>query len=236
MVNDDTKYSLGFKRTVVSVISGVGAGLACTITCAPLDVAKVRMQVQGSLGVKKYDGVLSSVARIYKEEGARGLFRGVGPALITIPLFWGVYWPIYNRLKVQFEEEYPHRSPYMWHVMSAICAGGISDIITNPFWVVRTRIQTLALHPELKLSSNISTFQMFRAIYRDEGVVAFYRGLGASILGLSHVAIQFPLCKSVSNFCRQLTYIYLGRIVLALAIVLYSKCMTCPFFLPSIHI
>jgi len=27
------------------------------------------------------------------------------------------------------------------------------------------------------------------------GIGAFYRGLGASFLGLSHVAIQFPLCK-----------------------------------------
>jgi hypothetical protein len=30
--------------------------------------------------------------------------------------------------------------------------------------------------------------------YKEEGIIAFYKGLTASFLGLSHVAVQFPLC------------------------------------------
>ena len=40
--------------SLVALISGAGAGIACSILCAPLDVAKVRMQVQGSLHMHKY--------------------------------------------------------------------------------------------------------------------------------------------------------------------------------------
>ena len=73
-----------------SILAGALAGAICTITCSPLDVTKVRMQVQGSLGLQKYRGSLVNiVATIYAEEGFRGFFRGIGPALVTVPLFWG---------------------------------------------------------------------------------------------------------------------------------------------------
>ena len=37
------------------------------------------------------------------------------------------------------------------------------------------------------------TFDAFRKMYRSEGLGAFYSGLGPALLGLTHVAIQFPL-------------------------------------------
>jgi solute carrier family 25 (mitochondrial folate transporter), member 32 len=38
-----------------------------------------------------------------------------------------------------------------------------------------------------------STFDAFRKMYRYEGIGAFYSGLAPALLGLTHVAIQFPL-------------------------------------------
>lgn len=38
-----------------------------------------------------------------------------------------------------------------------------------------------------------NTLDAFRKMYRIEGVGAFYSGLGPALLGLTHVAIQFPL-------------------------------------------
>lgn len=37
------------------------------------------------------------------------------------------------------------------------------------------------------------TFDAFRKMYRSEGVLSFYSGLAPALLGLTHVAIQFPL-------------------------------------------
>lgn len=180
----------------IDLVSGAGAGLISSILCAPLDVAKVRLQVQGSLGLKKYKGgVVATISKIYREEGIRGPFKGIGPALITAPLFWGVYWPLYGHLKPVFAESFPESSSYVVHLLAAISAGGVADVITNPFWVTRTRIQTLFLHSEEKLSDRVGTWVMMRRIFEQEGFLAFYRGLAASLLGLSHVAIQFPLCK-----------------------------------------
>lgn len=191
-------------QILVSLVSGVGAGILCTIACAPFDVAKVRLQIQGALGIHKYSGGSVSIIRmIYREEGIRGVFKGVGPALFTVPLFWGVYWPIYDRMKSYCKDNYPEISSYKMHLSSAIAAGVAGDVITNPFWVTRTRIQTLCLHSEVHLKSNISTWDMIKVIYREEGILAFYSGLGASFLGLSHVAIQFPLYENLKRICRE---------------------------------
>jgi solute carrier family 25 folate transporter 32 len=195
-----------------SLLAGAGAGVICTLLCAPLDVTKVRLQVQGTLGGKnRYSGgIYSSLRKIYTEEGFRGVFKGVGPALVTVPLFWGVYWPIYDKMKSHFGSRDSGVSSSTGHILSAVVAGATSDVITNPFWVTRTRIQTLALHSEVPVSAEISTVQMMKHIYETEGWTAFYKGLGASFLGLSHVAIQFPLCKNpmrAENLCcvRSLT-------------------------------
>lgn len=38
-----------------------------------------------------------------------------------------------------------------------------------------------------------NTFNAFAIIFRQEGVAGLYRGLAPSLLGISHVAVQFPL-------------------------------------------
>ena len=59
-----------------SLVAGALAGAICTITCSPLDVTKVRMQVQGSLGLKKYSGSLINIIKIiHKEEGIHSNYR-----------------------------------------------------------------------------------------------------------------------------------------------------------------
>jgi solute carrier family 25 folate transporter 32 len=68
--------------------------------------------------------------------------------------------------------------------------------------IVRTRLQTQVLHGERGEGMAV----VLRGIVRDEGWLALYKGLGASTLGLSHIAIQFPvyewLKRSLSEYAR----------------------------------
>lgn len=70
-------------------VSGALAGAATT----PMDVVKTRLQTQS--GHRAYLGVVGTVRRIVREEGARSLFRGFAPrVLLTAPsaaVSWGTY-------------------------------------------------------------------------------------------------------------------------------------------------
>lgn len=41
------------------------------------------------------------------------------------------------------------------------------------------------------------TLDAVRTIYRTEGLQAFYKGLTPSLMGVSHVAVQFPLYEQL---------------------------------------
>lgn len=69
---------------------------------------------------------------------------------------------------------------------------------TNPIWVIKTRLMAQS---NTRSSNNHSrppwqyrnTFDAARKMYRAEGLLSFYSGLTPALLGLTHVAIQFPL-------------------------------------------
>lgn len=66
-------------------VAGVIAGIATTVITAPMELVKLRLQIQGSEGnhVKpKYSGVLDCGMKIYEKQGVRGLYRGTMATLI----------------------------------------------------------------------------------------------------------------------------------------------------------
>lgn len=189
-------------RVLNGIISGFGAGFLTTIACAPFDILKIRLQVQGSLKLGHYQGgAMNMFRKIRREEGIKGLFRGIGPAMLTLPLFLGIYWPIYDSVKHSDSmANLCNHNLHLIHLSAAVIGEGISSIITNPLWVIRTRIQTDYLH-QLSESSPITTKRtlsirsVVHDIIKNEGFIGFTKGISASLIGLSFPAIQFPLCK-----------------------------------------
>lgn len=53
-----------------------------------------------------------------------------------------------------------------------------------------------------------STLDAFRKMYRTEGIGSFYSGLGPALIGLTHVAIQFPLYEL---FKKEFTGVEMGQ-------------------------
>lgn len=81
-------------------------------------------------------------------------------------------------------------------------ASGLSGIttsfITNPLWLLRTRMTSTDRHTaEAYPNMRVGALQ----VYRGEGLGGFYKGLGTSLLGTSHGAIQFAMYESLRNAC-----------------------------------
>ena len=81
---------------------------------------------------------------------------------------------------------------------SAILAGAVADFFCNPMFVVRTRMQTEALHyldTPLQQRKPQGILRTVKGLYIEGGggVAIFWRGYFASLLGLTHCAVQFPL-------------------------------------------
>lgn len=85
------------------------------------------------------------------------------------------------------------------HMAAAAEAGIMTLALTNPIWVVKTR---LCLQYGSVSSPNVNCelpaykryhgmFDAFRKVYKHEGFTGFYKGFVPGILGVSHGALQF---------------------------------------------
>jgi solute carrier family 25 folate transporter 32 len=75
-------------------------------------------------------------------EGPGGLYRGLPPTLIGILPSHAIYFGVYEHLKStisSLRHTDPRRDP-LTHVLSAMGAAACSNLITNPLWLVRTRL------------------------------------------------------------------------------------------------
>jgi solute carrier family 25 folate transporter 32 len=189
-----------------SLLAGVGSGAVSSVLCAPLDLIRVRMQVWGAVMDHKSRGTTNVIPimmkDIWRREGFKGFFRGLGATLLTVPVFWGVYFPLYDDFKRRWVAYSPTTNPTVVHMGSAVGAGIVADVICNPMFVVRTRLQTEALHNSVAgvlANKHTSIWTTVRSLYQEGGGRIFYRGMTANLLGLSHVAIQFPIYEKLKK-------------------------------------
>ena len=100
-----------FSPEIVIPVSGGIAGAVSGIVSCPLDVIKTKLQAQGGFrlsedGIKvttaAYRGVAGSASTIWKEEGVRGMYRGLGPMLLGYIPTWAVYLTVYNKTQIFF--------------------------------------------------------------------------------------------------------------------------------------
>ncbi|KAA1098416.1 hypothetical protein PGT21_034960 [Puccinia graminis f. sp. tritici] len=189
-----------------SIISGAGAGLVSSVVTCPLDVVKTKLQAQGGLftahqAVDYYEGLLGSMRIIWREEGFRGLYRGLGPTIIGYLPTWAIYFTVYDAAKAKLADSRPnHQEDVVAHVLAAMTAGATSTIATNPLWLIKTRFMTQRVIRDPQSERYRHTFDAFRRIHAKEGLRGFYRGLVPSLFGVTHVAIQFPLYEQIKLY------------------------------------
>jgi len=199
------------KSSMLSVtLAGAISGMAQAVVSSPMELAKIRMQLQQdgsqlkSIGLqgrnsansyanrtllqlemtKPYRNPVDCLVRIHQAEGIRGVYRG---ALITVmrevPSF-GIYFGTYEFFCQTLSHVSFSSSPSLNTVCSVILAGGFSGtaswIFTYPLDVVKTRIQTDGHGGKPRQYNGV--IDCFVKSYRAEKFRAFTHGLNSSII------------------------------------------------------
>ncbi|KAG0558065.1 hypothetical protein KC19_10G002000 [Ceratodon purpureus] len=157
---------------VVNGLAGAGGGIVSLVLTYPLLVVNTRQQTErkakANNGELDVDAVLSSNAsskltvptgtvqeifKVIRTEGWGGLYRGFMPSLLGTAFLQGAYYYFYQLLRNEAEARaqkskklgYADASVGMLtSLVIATVAGCANVLLTNPIWVIVTRMQTQA--------------------------------------------------------------------------------------------
>lgn len=156
----------------------------------------MRLQVSYEKEKQHYRNIIDAIKTIYKEEKVRGFFKGARIAVVTVPIFYSLYFPIYEHSKELYAKllyNDPNKFNSTVYTLAAATAAFTCDMMTNPMWVVRIRYQTEFIYSGKQKMDSFNVWKSIIKLYKKEGFLALYRGLVASTLGIPHVIIQFNL-------------------------------------------
>ncbi|KAI1328784.1 mitochondrial folate carrier protein, partial [Xylariaceae sp. FL0255] len=188
-----TRDNAGLSPALVESVAGLTAGSVATLVVHPLDIVKTRMQIHRSDAKNPRNLTTVSVIRGLTSTSRpwAALYRGLTPNLFGNASSWASFFFFKARVE-QFALSLKGSStlsPQDYFVTSGI-AGIFTQILTNPIWVLKTRM----------LSSDRGAVGAYPSMWagavhlmRAEGWRGFYRGLGISLFGVSHGAVQFAV-------------------------------------------
>jgi solute carrier family 25 (mitochondrial folate transporter), member 32 len=193
-------------HSVAPLFAGISGGVVSTTLLLPLDVIKVRLQVSeqpqhndnGSKRTKRL-GAFRAFRSIIRHEGIAGIYQGLIPAVIGSAVSWGGYFYLYEGFKKKLTASKrargkPEELTSADNFGVAVVSGAIMVFLTNPVWLIKTRIQ-------LQMKKSADSFGLkkpynglvdaARTIVKEEGFWALYKGTVPALALTSHGGVQF---------------------------------------------
>jgi solute carrier family 25 (mitochondrial aspartate/glutamate transporter), member 12/13 len=202
-VNDLVRGKLMDRKTgyiwwPYEMLAGGTAGGCQVIFTNPLEIVKIRLQVQGELAKSSDSAPKRSAMWIMRNLGLVGLYKGATACLARdskylsqLVFFWvtltfyavpfsAIYFASYAHLKKDFFGESQTKKLGVLQLLTAGAIAGMpAAYFTTPFDVIKTRLQVEARKGEQTYNS---VRHCARTIYAQEGFKAFFKGGPARIL------------------------------------------------------
>ncbi|KAI4239399.1 MAG: hypothetical protein LQ349_000420 [Xanthoria aureola] len=197
---------------VAHALSGAGGGLLSMALTYPLITLSTRAQVES----KRADSsTLDAVRRIVQREGITGLYSGLDSALFGISVTNFVYYYWYEWTRAFFERaaiRSSRASKKLTTIESMIAgaiAGSATVLITNPIWVVNTR---MTARQSESSSENLpgpgskpttkkkpSTLATLLSLFRTEGPQALFAGVLPALVLVINPILQYTIFEQLKN-------------------------------------
>ena len=178
-----------------AIVAGAFAGAVARIFVAPLDVIKIRLQIQKenySLTNAKYKGAVSAMATIAREEGIRkGLWAGTLPALCLWIPYTGIQFGMLNLLSSSSSSSSSsnnnknnNNNNNNNNFLFGAVAGATATIATYPFDIIRTQLASQGIPKTYN-----GVFDAFYGLLRRRKL---YAGLGITLIEIvPATSVQF---------------------------------------------
>ncbi|KAI8625130.1 mitochondrial carrier domain-containing protein [Xylariaceae sp. FL1651] len=162
------------------ILAGGTAGACQVVFTNPLEIVKIRLQVQGEV-VKATEGAQKRSAMwIVKNLGLKGLYKGASACLLRDVPFSAIYFPTYSHLKKDLFGESPAKKLGVLQLLTAGAIAGMpAAYLTTPCDVIKTRLQVEARKGD---TSYTGLRHAATTIMKEEGFKAFFKGGPARIL------------------------------------------------------
>lgn len=196
---------------VAHALAGAGGGILSMVLTYPLITLSTRAQVES----KRADtAFLKAVRNIVDREGLAGLYAGLDSALFGISVTNFVYYYWYEWTRAFFEAaavKAGRASKKLTTVESMIAgaiAGSATVIITNPIWVVNTRMTTRKHEAEdalpgagkVKAPSTLATLM---SLIKNEGPLALFSGVMPALVLVINPILQYTLFEQLKNYVEK---------------------------------
>lgn len=166
------------------IIAGSSAGACQVIFTNPLEIVKIRLQMQGGQKAKVLaPGEIPlkklTAGQIIKQLGVKGLYKGASACLLRDVPFSAIYFPTYANIKKYVFNFDPddvnkkHNLNTFELLISGAMAGAPAAFFTTPADVIKTRLQMERKSGDVKYTG---IAQAFGTIMKNEGFSAFFKG------------------------------------------------------------
>lgn len=160
----ENEGSISFRN---EVISGATAGFCQVIATNPMEIVKLRMQLQGTLPKVERIGIIKVVSHL----GLRGLYRGAPATWARDIPYSMLFFPAYANAK-EWLKDSKGNSSIVKNLSAGTVAGMISAGLMTPMDVIKTRFQQQG--GKRKYGNLINVFKVTMS---NEGPLALYKGM-----------------------------------------------------------
>ncbi|MCJ1483166.1 hypothetical protein MMC06_003333 [Schaereria dolodes] len=192
---------------IAHALAGAGGGILSMALTYPLITLSTRAQVESK---RAHSSTYDAARRIVQREGLTGLYSGLDSALFGISVTNFVYYYWYEWTRAGFERaaiKAGRASKKLTTIESMIAgaiAGSATVLITNPIWVVNTRMTARSQGDTLpfndgKPSKKPSTISTLVSLFRKEGPTALFAGVLPALVLVINPILQYTIFEQLKN-------------------------------------
>lgn len=209
---------------LINGLAGAGGGIIAQLLTYPLQTVNTRQQTERDLKKEKRKlGTIEHMCQVVKQEGWERLYGGLTPSLVGTAASQGVYYYFYQVFRNQAEAAALERRKkglgdgsvgMLSSLLVAALAGSVNVLMTNPIWVVVTRMQThrrvskdqhtVSVSPSSGEKALVAaeprpfgTFNAIQEVYDEAGVTGFWKGVIPTLIMVSNPSMQFMLYETM---------------------------------------